>query len=115
MKKSIFLCLGLILGVAMAKAQGNLQFNQVLILDITNPANSVSVPIGKVWKIESAAMNQSNSYAQLQMGGQNYYLLNSASPFNHLPFWVPGNTTVGLIGPSGHLGKLSVIEFNVVP
>ena len=38
---------------AQSKAQGNLQFNQVLNLEITyNSALTYTIPAGKVWKIE---------------------------------------------------------------
>ena len=97
------------------KAQGNLQFNQVLLLDVTNPANSVTVPAGKVWKIESAIMNQNNSYTQLQIGGVSYYLSSTSTLYKNVPFWIPSGTSLGLLSPSGHLGKISIIEFNVVP
>jgi len=94
-------------------AQGNLQFNQVLLLDASNPANAVSVPVGKVWKIESVALSNNNAYVQLEIGGTNFFLANSSVPFEHFPYWVPGGTSLGLYGSAP--GKLSVIEFNVVP
>lgn len=96
-------------------AQGNLQFNQVLLLDVSNPANVVTVPVNKVWKIESVAMSSNNAYVQLDIGGTNYFLANSSTPFEHLPFWVPSGTTFGIYGGGSNTGKLSVIEFNVVP
>ncbi len=96
-------------------AQGNLQFNQVLLLDVTNPANAVTVPTGKVWKIESVAMNNNNAYVQLEIDGTNYFLANASTPFEHFPFWVPGGTSLGIYGGGSNIGKLSVLEFNIVP
>lgn len=115
MKNILAIGLCLFLLGSYCSAQGNLQFNQVLLLDVTSPATAHTVPAGKVWKMENIAMSQSNSYAQLVMGGIPFYLENSATPFNHLPFWLPSNTSFSLLAPSGHSGKASVIEFNVVP
>ena len=60
-----------IIVTSFLKAQGNLQFNQVLILDATVAGNAVTIPAGKVWKIESVAMVSNNSYFQIQWGGAN--------------------------------------------
>ena len=56
-------------------SQGILQFNQVLILDATVAGNAVTIPAGKVWKIESVAMTSNNSYFQIQWGGSNYFVI----------------------------------------
>lgn len=98
---------------SLSFAQGNLQFNQVLLLDVSNPANAVIVPAGKVWKIESVALSSNNAYVQLVIGGTSFFLANSSVPFEHFPYWVPGGTSLGLFGSAQ--GKLSVIEFNVIP
>lgn len=93
--------------------QGNLQFNQVLILDAPTAGNQVTVPAGKVWKIESVAMASNNAYFQIQWAGLNYFVLNTSSGYNNLPFWLPANASVTLVGSSST--KVSIIEFNIVP
>lgn len=59
-----------------AQAQGNLQFNRVINLDITGPpvtgtspfnyvsiaAQTVTVPVGKVWKVESVDVGITKGY-----------------------------------------------------
>ena len=94
-------------------SQGNLQFNQVLIIDATVAGNAVTIPAGKVWKIESVAMVSNNSYFQIQWGDANYFVINTSSGYSNLPFWLPSNTTVTFIASSAT--KVSIIEFNVVP
>ena len=94
-------------------AQGNLQFNQVLTLDANVGGNAVTVPAGKVWKIESVAFSNNNAYFQIQWGGVNYFVLNNTTPYANLPFWLPSNESVSLVANVN--AKVSIIEFNVVP
>ena len=94
-------------------SQGNLQFNQVLVLDAPVAGNQVTVPAGKVWKIESVAMASNNAYFQIQWAGLNYFIVNTSSGYNNMPFWLPSNATITLVGSSST--KVSIIEFNVVP
>lgn len=94
-------------------SQGNLQFNQVLVLDAPVAGNQVTVPAGKVWKIESVAMAANNAYFQIQWAGLSYFIVNTSSGYNNMPFWLPSNATITLIGSSAT--KVSIIEFNVVP
>ena len=94
-------------------AQGNLQFNQVLSLDANSAGNPVSVPAGKVWKIESVAFSSNNAYFQIQWGGVNYFVLNNTTPYANLPFWLPSNESVSLVANVN--AKVSIIEFNIVP
>ena len=106
----------LILAIAFSSAsfgQGNLQFNQVLILDATPAGNAITVPAGKVWKIESVALSSNNAYFQIKWGGTSYFVLNNSSPYANLPFWLPSNESASLIGSAN--AKVSIIEFNVVP
>jgi len=94
-------------------SQGNLQFNQVLIVDATTSGTAVNVPTGKVWKIESVAFTSNSAYFQINWGGLNYFLLNNSSGYSNLPFWLPSGAAVSFVGSTN--GKVSVIEFNVVP
>jgi hypothetical protein len=94
-------------------AQGNLQFNQVLILDASTSGIAHTVPAGKVWKIESVAMSSNNAYFQIQWAGLSFFIVNTSSAYNNLPFWLPSSAAVTFIASA--TTKVSVIEFNVVP
>lgn len=93
-----------------AKSQGNLQFNRVIVIDAPNIAASHTVPVGKVWKIEAATpglngtVNLSNTVL-------------ASSNTNNTPFWLPANYTFNISSSStpSTPGKVSIIEFNVVP
>ena len=105
------------------QAQGNLQFNQVLLL---NNGTTYTVPLGKVWKLESAVYNTYNisyaSSAKLVINGATVELIpfsfndgngTSRAPITAVfPFWLPENTTVQ---PTQAISKVSAIEFNVIP
>ncbi len=110
--KTLYIIL-LVLFTSIAYSQGNLQFNQVLILDATVAGVTHTVPAGKVWKIESVAINGNTSYFQIQWGGLNYFLVSFSAGYNTLPFWLPSSASVIFTG--GNNAKVSVIEFNVVP
>ncbi len=108
-------------------AQGNLQFNQALLLS-TNQASNVllgTVPAGKVWKVEgfgsgnsgasecgwsfdgtNAAFRSGNVY----LGGSAYQTSNSTSTF-----WLPAGTTVYSLNCASNYRWISIIEFNIVP
>jgi hypothetical protein len=108
-------------------AQGNLQFNQALLLS-TNQASNVllgTVPAGKVWKVEgfgsgnsgasecgwsfdgtNAAFRSGNVY----LGGSAYQTSNSTSTF-----WLPAGTTVYSLNCASNYRWISIIEFNIIP
>ena len=104
-------------------AQGNLQFNQVLLL---NNGTTYSVPAGKVWKLEGVVFNSYsityNNTAKLVLNGTTVEVIpfsfndgngTSRAPMTSiLPFWLPQNTT---IQPIQAISRVSVIEFNIVP
>ena len=110
----------------VSNAQGNLQFNQVLNLEITCcNASTFTVPVGKVWKIEGA-MAYNNSYPtritaingnpmEAYLTGYTYLSL-GILPIP-LPYWLPTNTQVSFNTGSGlgQKGYVSIIEFNVIP
>jgi hypothetical protein len=110
----IFICFGAL------KAQGNLQFNQVINMPFTGTNTTpVSVPAGKVWKIESCMLNTpSNNYAYMLYNGVYYNMrqqLSSAHNVN-FPFWLASGTSVTFGGNGGGTGgMLSILEFNIVP
>ena len=107
-------------------AQGNLQFNQVLHLEITCcTASTFTVPVGKVWKIEGA-MAYNNSYPTritavngnpMEAYLTGYTYLNYGILPIPLPYWLPANTQVSFNTGSGvgQKGYVSIIEFNVIP
>ena len=119
----------------LASAQGNLQFNQVKLV-----TSIETVPLGKVWKIESVIYNiaptasgyQSTSGAcnstcyestgieiagiptKVGQGTQpaSYSNLVYTHSYTILPLWIPAGTT---LSGGTCLNKISVIEFNIIP
>ena len=120
----------------MASAQGNLQFNQVKLV-----TNTETVPVGKVWKIESVIYNipfTASGYQSTNGGcnSPNYYEstaieiagtptkvgqgtqpasysnLTYTHSYTMLPLWIPAGTT---LSGGTCLNKVSVIEFNIIP
>jgi hypothetical protein len=118
MKTLLFLLIFLSFGAL--KAQGNLQFNQVINMVFTGANTTpVTVPAGKVWKIENCMLNTpSNNYAYMLYNGVYYNLrqqLSSAHNVN-FPFWLASGTSVTFGGNGGGAGgMLSILEFNIVP
>lgn len=120
MKKIAALAL-LLLCVSFVKAQGNLQFNQILLIDL-GPVSTynINVPPGKVWKIESAATyNGSNSGILLRNAAAQTIGVFSGSNTNAtscFPFWLPSAFSGSFVNNSS-AGRvsLSIIEFNVIP
>jgi len=121
-------------------SQGNLQFNQVLLLTATG-----TVPSGKVWKVESvlssstlAAYNDNSSSVNTvslnilvngitvtverssvgiasQTGSAGVMRAHwgyTSGGVTRLPFWLPAGST---LAPSTNAMGVSVIEFNVLP
>jgi hypothetical protein len=142
---TITFCLVLIFSLSNTTgySQGNLEFNQVLVLSVpasggvtvnnTNPLATISltVPAGKVWKIESASLleigagvKRPPNTAGVSFDFNNFVLLGRDS-FGLLkadfPIWVPEGTynlninTCCSATCSNCQGKISVIEFNIVP
>jgi hypothetical protein len=125
-------------------AQGNLQFNQILRPTVTGinivgygkSSTSITIPPGKIWKIESSDvycytstypenLYWSNSFC-LRLGGQ--LVSNITDNFWGLikpqfPIWLPaGNYNLTLFETSGSnfsnttiVGLINVIEFNIIP
>jgi len=122
-----FILFILLISIETSLAQGNLQFNQALLLS-TNQASNVllgTVPAGKVWKVEgfgsgnsgasdcawsfdgtNAAFRSGNVY----VGGTAYQISNSTSTF-----WLPSGTTVYSLNCASNYRWVSIIEFNIVP
>jgi hypothetical protein len=107
-----------------AKAQGNLQFSQVLFFDIVyGTTQSFNVPAGKVWKIESAGASSGNCTVWLQNGAAQYvgnlYYVSSSNYQPSFPIWLPtsysGFFAYNTGSCTGSRAFVSVIEFNIVP
>ena len=127
----------LILAIAFSSAsfaQGNLQFNQVVNEEFTGSYNgyfnsgNITVPAGKVWKIESASLvmmdanpgiGQPLSTSSLSLVVGKYICVYTNVPeFARFPIWLSeGTYAVGgyASGPITYSANLSAIEFNVVP
>jgi hypothetical protein len=121
-------------------SQGNLQFNQVLLLTATG-----TVPSGKVWKVESVLSNSTLAAYNDNPSSVNTVSLNilvngitvtverssvgiasqtgsagvmraywgyASGGVTRLPFWLPAGST---LAPSTNAMGVSVIEFNVLP
>ena len=99
-------------------SQGNLQFNQVLNIEFASiGATAVTVPAGKVWKLENCMLTSTNNYACMVFNGTTYYLRQhntSSSAWDNFPFWFGSGKTV-TFGGGCSPGIVSIIEFNVVP
>ncbi len=104
----------------------SLQFSRVMLV-----TNLQTVPAGKVWKVESAMLTGNlgintgtTSYqtqsAIIRVDGQNINLMHTFGnsygvqfqELTRLPMWLPAGTT---LEPSTNIGKISIIEFTVVP
>ncbi len=131
MKKISFIILFSVLFIFIISAQGNLQFNQVVIVyDLPQ-----TVPAGKVWKIESYQQQQvsvstnfpSTSCTDLTRPRpyyiDNFYYHNlegvgngvanyTSTAKNSFPIWLKAGQVVKTSCPGDFL---SIIEFNVVP
>ncbi len=139
MKRIITLLSLLVLLSVAVQAQGELQFNQAKFIKMNfTPAPNISyqfieqvitVPAGKVWKLESAAAtfisNQTSpnpnysSTAELLIDKVEI----TGRVFNAMPMWLPAGTyTLRLVhdnSTSGNAnevhGIITAIEFNVTP
>jgi hypothetical protein len=126
MMKKILYSLLLLLAASsfLAQAQGNLQFNRVISESISlNPSQSstlITVPAGKVWKIEAVEANHSGSTIyKYEINGQVFAISNgSPSRINHGLWLKAGDTFRVLNGPTGNNNTpyyYSILEFNIVP
>ena len=103
--------------INLAKSQYNLQLNQVINLEFTSTGTTVTVPAGKIWKIENCLINSTNFYACMVYNGVTYYLRQhntSSSAWDNFPFWLGEGKTV-TFGGNCSSGMLSILEFNLIP
>lgn len=113
------------------QAQGNLQFNQVIMVG----TQQQTVPSGKVWKVISYLQAETTNagnfngtsctdvsrHSPFLMNGNRYYVLNGVATGistvvlgvqTDFPFWAPAGTTFQTVCSAD---VLSIIEFNIVP
>jgi beta-galactosidase/beta-glucuronidase len=122
MKTFLFLLVLFFLG--SYDAQGNLQFNQVLLLNAaSNNSTQWTVPAGKTWKIEAMGTYTSTMYVYLNnniafefIGDFNNnngaYYRGSDAP----AIWLPAGTVLGHFTNNASAFRwFSIIEFNIIP
>ena len=139
---SLFVCCCISLSIG----QGNLQFDHVLYIRPTlsnfggqstpEVSTTLTIPTGKVWKLETAWVNRSTSVSTGKVTEGTMYI-DGVSIFDRvtsgatsmvasntsLPMWLgPGTYTLTLKGectscPSSYIytGLVTGIEFNVIP
>jgi hypothetical protein len=126
--KSKILYIGLFLISISIHAQGNLQFNQPLLLSTTNSSTVLlgTVPAGKAWKIEgygtevqganSCGFSFNGSNVAFYSGTTYTYGSNYTYSNNNTDFWLPaGATLYALSGCGASYRWVSILEFNIVP
>ncbi len=108
----------LVLFADKSYAQGNLQFNQVILYDMASGGiQNITVPAGKVWKIESASTaNGSNAGIQIRnAAAQGIGILSTATTASNFPVWLPSGFIGSFFNSSAVRSCVSIIEFNVIP
>ena len=134
-------------------SQGNLQFNQAIKLDLVGTQSvgvgsnfhqvaiqTVNIPVGKVWKVESTNANitkgqyTTSTYAALfNWAGTPIIYMDDVIIYSsvtsttltvpHQIYWLPAGThtfslwlpTVSSAVPYSYTGSITAIEFNVAP
>ncbi len=106
------------------QTQGNLQFNRVISGAITlNPNQSstlITVPAGKVWKVEAIEAITSGGFNYLyEINGLAFPISNGYdSKINHGLWLKAGDTFRVMNNPTGASNTpyyYSILEFNIVP
>ena len=127
MKKLLFIAICFV--SLNLSAQGNLQFNQVTSVTITGNLSAMSsittnvtVPAGKVWKIQSASSGYYSSTVYMRDASGNFLATLYSSNLGYrvnFPYWLPSGFTGDFIRygntGSGPKSTVSIIEFNVIP
>ena len=112
-----------------AFSQGNLQFNQVLLLSTNLNSNVLlgTVPAGKTWKIEGYGTNLTSYYncdfsfngvnTAFRAGSTDSYSSGYTYVSSTQQFWLPAGTPLHAFSCNGTVGYrwVSIIEFNIIP
>ncbi len=105
MKKLLFVCIALVAFVS-TKAQGTLEFNQVLLLSSFANSNVSlgTVPAGKVWKVtgygteangsSSCGFSFDGSHYAWNTGGIYNYGGSYTTDYGLSDFWIPAGVTL---------------------
>jgi hypothetical protein len=105
-------------------SQGNLQFNQVLLLNATaNNTSQWTVPAGKTWKIETMGSYSSTMYVYLNNSMAFEYIGDFNNNFGAYyrgsdapALWIPSGTVLGHSSSNASAFRyFSVLEFNIIP
>jgi hypothetical protein len=116
---------------SVAISQGNLQFNQVVSYSGTSSSNNSptwTVPIGKVWKIETASASYGLTafrrvYVDAGGGFGNFSIsnVNETTAPQVFPIWLKSGDQVYVFASCSSCGVqvlnyvISIIEFNIIP
>lgn len=124
---------------SLVSSQGNLQFNQVIFLEYTTAsteyatttAGVITVPAGKVWKVEHANLYHVSGYPRTESGGRSLFIgntliyrskgaTNAIDLVDSFPVWLPAGTYNIIVGNEAAgtynvNSSINAIEFNVVP
>lgn len=120
---------------SLFKAQGNLQFNQVVTFTGTGSGSfsysspTWTVPAGKVWKVESASPNVANApvtrainiNAGSSWGSFALMTASQETTISPFPIWLKAGDQVQLqaagncCSTTSFSYAISILEFNVVP
>jgi len=124
--RRIFIVVTAFFAVLTTHAQGNLQFNQALLLSTTQASNVLlgTVPPGKVWKIEGFGTAADGYYeCRFSYDGSNVafragsvHIYGSAYSYagEAKGSWLPAGTTLYSLGCNNYRW-VSIMEFNIVP
>ncbi len=125
MKKILSLVIAILFTTSLSSfAQGNLQFNQVISGSITlSPGgilSAITVPTGKVWKIEAIQCSRNTASDKYLINGLSYIIYsNNSAAYNAI--WLKEGDTFSLkndytgTGASSQNFVYSILEFNIVP
>ena len=113
--KNFFIVAFMLISANFVKAQNNLVFNEAKLVTLS-VITEVTVPIGKVWKVEHAdGVTNSETIFLLNNIEYTFEKVNTSSTG---ALWLPagtsikkGNTVTGKYATD----RISLIEFNVVP
>ena len=95
--------------------QNNLVFDQVLLIEL-NVTTPVTVPAGKVWKIEGYNLGGTNLSGRIDLDGTAFYL-QATNVGSNGPVWLPAGSELrkATQGNSStfRVDKISVLQFSV--
>jgi hypothetical protein len=119
-----FLLLLVLVFFGSFNAQGNLQYNQTLLLNASiNGASQWTVPAGKTWKIESMGCYATTMYVYLNNSIAFEYIGDFNNNFGAYyrgadagAIWLPAGTILGHSSSNASAFRwFSILEFNIIP